>query len=219
MIQRYLFTALQQGLAAIALDPTILDELFSNLYALDSPELIAIKKFFVETPPTIYHGYARTDYQFPLYSIVLKREGESQMFIGDEAGIITDEDDPEYGSDAHAAIWKHQYDVLCVAKHPDASLYLYEVAKAIILEAFPYLIDQNIWAIKVSGSDLHPESDYLPAYLFTRVLTFECEHEFNQTIIGSKLGKAFRVTGIFGDEGGTLAEVGGVKTLVTLYGM
>lgn len=219
MIQRYIFTALQQGLAAIAVDPSILDELFTNLYALDSAELVAIKKFFVDTPPTLYHGFARTDYQFPLYSVVLKKEGETNLFVGDEAGMVTDTLDSEFGSDVHAAVWKHQYDILCVAKHPDACLYLYEVAKAIILEAYPYFIGQNLWAIKVAGSDLHPESDYLPAYLFTRVMTFECEHEFNQIIKGSRLGKAFRVTGIFGSEGGTLDEVGGVKTLVTPYGM
>ena len=217
MIQRYLYTALSAGLEVINKNPKILDGLFSDLYGLGKTELDAIRKWFVENPPMVMHGYARTDAKFPLYSITLQSEGEDKMMLGDEADQVMDSEDPDDGADTYAAMWQHNYGILCYSKHPDGTMYLYEVAKAIILQAHDYLVAQDIWGIRISGMDVHPDPRYIPEYLFVRQLTFACESEFKQVAKGSKFGKAFAVDGIFVDSSGSPHDVGEVKTLVTTY--
>lgn len=208
MIQRYLYNVLKAGLAAVAKDPTILDELFQNLYGLDATEMAAIHKLFVEKPPVIMHGYARADATFPLYSIVLQNEGEKDLLIGDDAGM-----DDEH-NDVYAAMWEHTYQILCYSQHPDATLYMYELAKTFLLTYHDYFVEKDLYAIRVSGTDLHPDERYLPGWLFVRQLTFSCEREFNQVSKVGALGKAFKVNGIFIDKAGSPSDPGAVKTLV-----
>lgn len=217
MIQRYLYTALTQGLEAIRKDPTLLDELFDELYDLGTTEMAAIKTWFRTKPPSVYHGYARADYKFPLYSIVLAGEGEDKLMIGDEADQITEPEDPDFGADAYAALWQHTYNIMCYSDHPDGTLYLYEVAKAIILRAHQYFVEKGLWGIQVSGMDIHVDPKYIPEYLFVRQLVFRCEREFRQVDKATKRGKAWKVDGIFVDSSGSSSDVGGVKTLVYPY--
>jgi hypothetical protein len=217
MIQRYLYTALVNGLEAIRRDPSILDELFEDLYELDSTEMTAIRKWFADKPPSVYHGYARADYKFPLYTIVLQSEGEDKMMIGDEADQITDSGDPDFGADAYAALWRHTYHILCYSEHPDATLYMYEVVKAIILRSHDYFIQRDLWGIQVSGMDIHVDPKYIPEYLFVRQLVFSCEREFRQVDKASRKGKAFKIGGLFVDKSGSPSDVGEVKTLVYPY--
>ena len=104
MIQRLLYTALTRGLDAIKADPTILDDLFLENYELTQTEVDGIKVFFAAKPPTVVHGYARSDQEPPLYSIILAAEREADAVMGDEAGIVDDEDDPDFGADQYTAL-------------------------------------------------------------------------------------------------------------------
>lgn len=212
MIQRLLYTTLKDGLEAIQNDLTILDDLFIQLYELERSEVEAIKTAFQTKPPGVIHGYARTDTDFPVFSIVLQSEQEDEHYMGDDAGMIDDTDDPDFGADRISTIWNHNYNILCYTEHPDLTLYYYEIAKAIFMTADLNSLD--LFNAHVSGMDLMPDPRYIPEHLFARQLAFTASREFERIDSASKLGKAFRVRGIHVDESGSPSDVGGVKTLV-----
>lgn len=217
MIQRLVYTALQSGLDAIAADLTLLDDLFSTLFELGSPELATIKTWFTAAKPKVYHGYARADYQLPFYSIVLQREGEVDTVIGDDAGMVLDPEDGHYLEDVYTAFWETEMRVLCYSENPDATSYLYEIAKSILIRAHDYFIDQGVYDTSFSGMDLAPDPRYIPDHLFVRAVSFAGRYEFQVFDRDSKLQRAFRVGGIHVDKSGSSSDVGGVKTLVTPY--
>jgi len=218
MIQRTLYKALTAGLEYFQANPDAFDTLFGDNFGLSTVEIEAIKKFFVDKPPKVIHGYARTDQTPPLFSIVLSDERETDKVLGDDAGMISDEEDPDFGSDQYAALWSHTYQILCIAEHPEATQYIYEVAKSIILEAKPTFLPEGIYGIQVSGAELLPDPRFFPEHWFVRQLTLNCQRELLTVRKGTGAGKAWKVTGIHIDSAGSPSDVGGVKTLVKPYG-
>lgn len=221
MIQRFIDTVLKQALANIAKDrEAILLELFRDELGIDEKtELDSIIDVFKNTPPKVILGYPRADSDFPLYSITLGTEGASEGFLEDGAGQVEEDDDPEFGADKKAEIWNHSYSVWCYAEHPDVCGYIYEVAKAALaLNAHDYLIGKGLWNIKLSGMEMAPDPRYAPENLFLRQLVLRCDKEFQLLDRNSKIGKAFKVSGIHVDNSGSSRDVGGVKTKVKVNG-
>ena len=217
MIQRFLYTTLKDGLEKVKNDPSILEDIFEELWRLAPSEVEGIKTAFAAKFPGVIHGYARSDTNFPVFSIVLGNEGEDQHYMGDDAGMIDDTDDPNFGADCLSAIWKHTYQILCYTEHPDLTLYYYEIAKAIFLTA--NLNSLDLFQVHISGMDLMPDPRYIPEHLFVRQMSFECNREFMRIDKNSKLGKAFKVAGIHVDKSGSPSDVGAVKTLVVPVGI
>lgn len=214
MIQRILYSALTSGLEYFQQNPDAYDNLFGDNFGLSAVEIAAIKQFFTEKPPKVFHGYARTDQTPPFIAIVLADEREVDSVLGDEAGIISDEEDPDFGSDQYTALWSHTYHLLCIAEHPEAAQYVYEVAKTIILGAKPTFIPDGIYDSQVSGLELIPDPRYMPEHWFVRQLTFTCKRELLTVKKGTAAGRAWKVGGIHIDSAGSPSDVGGVKTLV-----
>ena len=218
MIQRSLYKAIEAGFNAIQDDPEILDDVFGPRgYGLDATEIKAIKVFFKAKPPSVAQGYSRTNHTMPLVTIILGDESEAEHVIGDDAGMIDDPEDPDFGADCVTAIWQHKYPLLVYSEHPDVTTYVYEVVKSIMLTSESIFADAGIFFTDLSGMDLMPDSKYIPDDLFVRQLTLSCKREFLRVIRDSKLGKAFKVGGIFVDKSGSSGDVGGVKTLLTTY--
>jgi len=216
MIQRLLYKALVSGLDAIKADPSILDDLFRKNFELDDTEVAGIQAFFAAKPPTVVHGYARTDQTTPVISILLAGEREADAVIGDEAGNVLDELDEDFGATQYTALWEHTFHIVCITEHPDVCQYIYEVVKAIILQAKPTFIPYGVYGLTLSGADLAPDPRYMPEHFFIRQLAVSCRAEFLTVAKDTKLGKAFRVSGIHVDKSGSPSDVGGVKTLVTI---
>ena len=216
MIQRILYRALTAGLALIKEDPTILDDIFVQNYGLDQTESNAVKTFFGRSPPQVIHGFARTDQKPPLYSIVLADERETDSVLNDDAGIIEEMGDPDFGADKYAAFWSHTYNIICVAEHPEACQYIYEVAKTIILTAKPTLIPEGIYGSQLSGTELMPDPRYMPENFFVRQLSFNCKRELLTLDRKSKFTKAFKLAGLHVDKSGSPSDVGKVETLITV---
>ncbi len=212
MIQRFLFDVLSSGLAAIQADLDLLDDVF-NQYGLSAKELGEIKTWFKDNPPLVKHQYARTDDTFPLYSIVLSNEEETDLFIGNDGGLqVLDDDDPDRGVDVKSSIWQHTFHILCYSEHPDGTTYLYEVAKAIFLTAD--LADCGLHTAYFSGMDLSPATPYIPSHLFARIFAIRAQREFERKDRTTAIGKAYKVGGIHVDRTGSPSDVGNVKTLV-----
>lgn len=215
MIERYIYTALQAGIEIITARPAILDALFKDDYELDAAEVAAIKQLWEEKPPNVIHSYPRIDSSFPLYAVILSEEREDQTFIGNDAGMVTDPNDPNYGADIDAAVWVHSYWIQCLAEHPDVTRYYYEVAKSILLATD--WEERGIFSIQMSGADLAPDPRYLPENLFMRQITFKCNREFQRLDLESRFHRGTQIAGIHVDKSGSPSDVGEVKTLVTPY--
>lgn len=215
MIQRTLYRALTAGLEYFQNNPKAFTTLFGDNYGLSATEIEAIVQFFTSKPPKVIHGYARQDQTPPLYSIVLADERETDKVLGDEAGMISEEEDPDFGDDQYSVMWAHTYHILCIAEHPEAAQYIYEVAKSIILEAKPTFLPEGIYGIQVSGAELLPDPRFIPEFWFVRQLTLQCQREMLTVKQGTGAGKAWKVAGIHVDKSGSPSDVGGVKTLVT----
>lgn len=214
MIQRFLFAALRQGIEAITADPVLLEAIFEN-YELAEEEVASIKELWAREPPNVRHNFARPEDTFPLWALVLADEREVTTILGDDAGIVEEEDDPLFGADVKSSFWSHHYEILIYTKHVDATLYWYEVAKSILLEA--QLHNFGIYDLMLSGADVMPDPKYIPTHLFVRRLAVKANREFRRIIHASRIGKAFKVRGIHVDKSGSLTDPGAVKTLVTPY--
>jgi hypothetical protein len=216
MIQRTLFNILKIGIDEITRDISILEDLFIEQHNLESAEVASIVTLWKAKPPNVIHGYADADSKFPLYAITLLGERETDKFIGDSAGDVMDENDPDFPGEQNSSIWRHEYAIWVYSDHPDVTSYYYEVAKHVILTAGPIFIQNFIMDIDVAGMDMTPDPRYLPSHLFVRQLKFSCKRELLRVDPESKLGKAFKVSGIHVDSSGSPSDVGGVKTNVTI---
>ncbi len=213
MIQRFLFNILKDGLDQIQGDLFLLDPIFKQ-YGLSDTELASIREAFQTKPPKVKHQYARGDDDFPLYSIVLGNENETDTYIGNDGAVIFDPEDEDFGFDIKSSIWQHQYLIFCCSEHPDHTSYLYEVAKAVFVSA--NLDDCGVYDARFGGMDLAPDLRYLPENVFVRQFTVQGKREFERIEPGSDQGKAFKVEGIHVDKSGSSSDVGDVKTLVTI---
>ena len=221
MIQRFIFDALQDGVEQISSDLTILDQLFREVYDLSDTELDAIKTFWANEgdddkrgPPKVIHGYAPRDVKIPVYAIVLESETESLTWLNNDSGQVEDPNDPDFGADIKGSIWNHRYGIHIYHEHPDVTTYIYEIAKSILLASFEFFNDQGMFDIDVSGADMVPDPRYIPEHFFGRKLTFACQRCFTRIDRDSAQEKAFKVSGLHIDRGGSSSDVGGVKTLI-----
>lgn len=208
MIERFLYVTVQQGMEVLRDDPQLMRDIFSQ-YDLPEDELDAIETLMTTKFPLVKHQYARLDDDPPIISIVLSSEEESEHYLEDFA--VQNDD----GSDIKSAIWNHRYDVLVYTEHPDHTLYLYQMLKAIFVTAPLY--NYGLFETQLSGQDLVPDARYIPENLFARKLTFQAQKEFESLDRLAALGKAFAVRGIHIDKSGSPSDVGGVKTLVGTY--
>ena len=217
MLQRLIYKRLKEGIDIILAKPKILEQLFGELFELDSSEVDKIKTAFQTKTPNVIHGYARTDSDFPLYSIVLGNEMETDHYLSDDAGMIDDPQDPDFGADRLSSLWDSTFQILCYTEHPDLTTYYYEIAKSIFITADFY--SWGVLEYHFSGMDLAPDPRYIPEHLFVRQITFKAKYEFERVDFDSKLNKAFKVAGIHVDKSGSPSDVGGVKTLVKPVGI
>lgn len=217
MIQRLLFRALERGIAILTETPDMVGDLFRTEYGLPEGEVEGIQTLFEEQTPKVIFGYSGPDAVYPIYSVVMPAERESVKYIGDDPGMIEDPEDIQFGTEQVGSIWSHQYDILVMSRHPDATAYYYEIAKQILVTARDYFIEAGAFDMQLSGTDLAPDPRYQPEFVFVRRLSFQCSREFQRPIADSQFGKAFKVAGIFVDSDGSRSDPGDVKTLVSTY--
>lgn len=178
MLERILYTTLTDGLRQVAASPTALRAFVEALPGLEAPaetQAVAdLVKAFAAQPRPVIHGYARDDTQFPVWSIVLAGEQEDIRSLGDES-----DDDDETGQPILSSVWNSTYQILVYSLHPDTTLYLYQLLRALLLQRRHEMIRlgdlMNVSAI--SGAELSPDQVYMPAFLFTRGITMTAQAE------------------------------------------
>lgn len=217
MIERLLFNTLKDGVAFLKANPDEIVTLFSEEELLSVEEAEKVRDYFLAHPPDVIHGYARKDSTFPCWSITLGGEQESQTFLGDEGGFIDDEADPNHGADQFAAIYSYTFNVMVYANNPDVCVYYYHLMKQVIIAAFPVLKTYDLFDLRFGGADVAPDAAWVPAGLFLRRVTVTCSRQYTQTLLSTKLGRAWRVQSVHLDKAGDLGkDVGDVQTHVTV---
>jgi hypothetical protein len=219
MIHRYIHAILETGIAAYRTDQQLVDDLFAELYELEDTEVRAVKTYFEENGLNVYNGYPRLNAKPPFVSIILAQEGEAETYLGDYAGMITEDGHALYGAEVEGSVWNHVYHMPVVAGHPDVTSYMFEMVKTVMLAGLRFLIEQDCFQFSFQGHDLAPDPRYIPERFFVRQLVFSCKRQFARVDRDSRLTKAFEVAGIHIDSSGSPSDVGGVKTLVTTYGV
>lgn len=169
MFERVLFDVLLEALGQVAESPRALDLFVSGLpldTTLDEPTAVKdLIKRFAEQKRPIIHSYARDDTEFPCWAIVLAAETEDTRALGDETA-----DDDEDGLPIKASVWNSTFQVLTYSRHPDETLYLYHLLRAILIERRTELVRRGKLAniSTLSGAELSPDQVYLPEFLFVR---------------------------------------------------
>jgi len=205
MIERLIFTALQNALAEMAASRRKLTRLFHNI-GISNAEIASIWTYFSTHPPMLVHNYPRVDEAtFPLFAIILNEEKESTKFLNDEGGIITDEDletlmDPTLEQGViRTSIYQFEYSILILTQQPDLTLYYYQIAKWALTRSRQFFKANGLLDTYFSGSDLAPDARYLPEYLFVRRLNFQGLVE-NPIYEENATGIIRSVGGIFTDD-------------------
>jgi len=201
MIERLLFTALYDGIAELTANPTRLEQIFQTYHGLSATETASIRKVFEAKPPNVIHSYAREDSKFPLFAIVLNNEQETTKVLSDFGGFVDPDAVEAMYAETGAAedledraitttFFRHVYDILIYTNHPDVTIYYYELMKYFLMRARDFFREHRLYDLTLSGGDLTPDRQYLPAYLFTRRLAFSCGSEL--PVIGQKAADTFQ---------------------------
>ncbi|MDQ3171502.1 MAG: hypothetical protein M3Q55_15315 [Acidobacteriota bacterium] len=153
---------------------------------------------FRRRPPTVVLNYPRSSAEAPIYAVVMSEESESDNAIGDFVGeSLEGEDGPaaEY-SGAH---WEGSFTVFVFAEHPDVTMYLYQLAKAIMLGAKPVMERAGLVDLHFSGGDLSPDEAYVPENLFARALRVSCKYLVSIPLLMPEPG-GLSITGVWMDD-------------------
>ncbi len=172
MFERVLYSVLTESVKRLETDSR-LRKAFIKTLSLDQTtyepaKVEEVLLQFAGNDSPVIHSYAREDTTFPVFSLVMAAEQEDTRALGDETG---DKDD--HGQPIRASLWNSTHQVLVYAKHPDVTIYLYALARAIMISRRVELIERadltNMSAL--SGAELSPDAIWLPEFLFVRAMT------------------------------------------------
>jgi len=209
---------LEAGLDSYTADSAKFTALFEKWHLLDSDEVAEIVTYYTANRPSVIHNFPVGKQSFPLFAIVLGDQSESTGLLEDQGGFIELDDaladgEPDLAdSEMISTFEQSMFNILILSEHADVTLWLYHLAKDILLAGRRTFTENNVFNMKLGGADLAPDTRYEPAFLFRRILRFSCEAELMS--IGPKVGRGSKVGGMH-TSGGSDSSVGGVKTLVT----
>lgn len=182
MIERLIFTALEQAIVAVNSDPQAIVRFFRSR-GLTDVEADKIKETWQKDPPTVIHNYPRSDSSFPLFAVVLGNEYEAIKALDDFGGFI-DAETAELlqnaalqGTVLNSSIYDHQHHVMVYTEHPDVTIYYYQLAKFFLTRERDFFKENGLLDMALSGNDMKPDPGYAPEWLFVRKLTMSSKKE------------------------------------------
>jgi hypothetical protein len=103
---------------------------------------------------------------------------DSEMALGEPSRVY--DADNRINLRRRGAQYETTYHLHVIAGHQDEVIFLYSVIKALLLSQRVLLESQGIIALRISGSDFAPRTEYLPSEVFQRmmVLTFTYPFDF-----------------------------------------
>lgn len=168
MIERVIYTVVEQGRLAIQADPTLLDAVFQPdgaEYQVTDEELQLIKDWYAQRTPIVRHGYAIPGIQIPSWGITCQTEDVDKQALAAFVGMS------EFGdSNTIGVLERRTYSLVSYAQSPDAAFWLYRIGKAIILRNLRVLRSMCAGNITWSGRELEPILNMAPEPIFMRAL-------------------------------------------------
>lgn len=150
---------------------------------------------FRRRPPAVVLNYPRATAEPPVYAIVMSDENETDNAIDDFVGETLD---GERGAaqEYRGAHFEGTFSVFVFAEHPEVTMYLYQLGKAILLGAKPVLERAGLVDVHFSGGDLSPDEAYIPESMFARVLRVTCKYLVSVPVLVMDPA-GFSITGVF----------------------
>lgn len=209
-IERIIYRILTNEIEAFKSDPAAFEAfIYSGTKSTD--EAAKARAYFELHPPTVIHGFPRTDSVFPCIAIVLAGEGIAQDYIGEDA-YNTDEngmmflDSDGMAMDMHVRRWNHNFDALIYADHPDICLYYYNLARQILMAGKNEFIRNDYDQVSFTGADLAPDPRYSPEFLFLRRLGISLQSDLTYSTKENSFYQSYRMQGIGVDPGEPLSS-------------
>lgn len=174
-------------------------------------------KDFQANPPRVVMGYPRTTGSWPIYSIVLSGDEESEIPLSQYFGETLRGEKPPGGEDQQyeGAFFDQTISIYVLATHPDQCVYLYKFAKLALMGARDALVGAGLIDPTFSGGELNPDELLLPDNAFGRVLMVHCKvAETIPKVLSYRDGRNLRLSGIFGCDVVVDGQRGGVETYV-----
>lgn len=162
MIQRRLYTVLQQGLNAFAANPDLYNTVFGTYLGLGDKEVASIRATLARSPVRVQHGYPNKDITMPCVCILLQAESQSQKYLGD-LGLLP------LGGVGTGSLWENSFQLMIYSENIDLTSYVYELVKAIFMAAHMQLAELGIIQPSFTGMDLVPDPQYMPDNVFCRI--------------------------------------------------
>jgi len=204
-VERIIFTRLETQIDAMIAEPRLYERFLVDC-GLEEAEAKIARERWVERPVSVVHGYARGGTAFPVIAVVLGSESTVLDYLGED-GSALDEEGEEYFDDegnlvdAHVRRWEQRYDLYVYAEHPDEALYLYQLAKQIMVSGRGEFQAAGLDEITYSGAELAPDPRYMPSEMFTRrfSVTLRADEQYLEPASGAKI-KAIQGVAVLDDE-------------------
>jgi hypothetical protein len=140
---------------------------------LEAEEAEHARARFVEFPPAVIQGFARTGGTIPCYAITLGSDDIAQDYIGEDAEMLDEDgdyyrDETEEVVDPHVRSWTQRFDIYIYSDHPDECVYLYRLLKKMLVGKRKAFHAADFDEVSFSGADLALDPHYAPADLWTR---------------------------------------------------
>jgi len=162
---------------------------------------------FQRSPPSTKLGYARSSSDFPCYAVVLESDKQSDDALADYLGETTPHEPDAVAKEYVGSMFEQTIGIYVFAEHPDVCLYMYQLAKAILIGSLHTLTEYGILDPRYDGSDLNPQETYLPETMFTRRLGVTLKSLMSVPNVLAVDPARVRIGGLFAED----IAVGGVR--------
>ena len=176
--ERVIQEVLKLGFAAIHEDQSIIDDLF---FSLPKDVKKEIKEYYAEHEVAVRQNFPKDAIKFPIVAVVNGDDNEdpSLDFMGD---FMTAEFDTALTNRlnviGHAL--RTDFHIYCLAgKDANAALWLYYMAKAILVSNLLTLEAHGLQNSIFTGRDLRLREDLFPEFTFARMLGLSCVNYFS----------------------------------------
>ncbi len=165
---------------------------------------------FQRHPLTPVLGYPRTSATFPCLSLIMERDVETDAAMNNLIGQTIPGEVIGAASRYNGSMYEKTYGLFIYATHPDVCLYMYHLAKMILVGSHETLAEYGIIDPSFEGTEMLPEENLLPENMFVRRLGVTCKSMETVPDILSPDPERVRVTGIYANDTVVSGQRGGV---------
>lgn len=188
LIDDFLQVFLVKKLKWIKENPKVIDLIFQTGRR---ETLNKLKEFITNSKVKVIIGYPREQSSLPCYVITLAPEHEQPIGLGDDSDtfenydIDTESTNEELVNEATKAMSQYlantymnsNYRIECWSDNGDLTAYMYVILKWCMWGSRQEMLNLGWVNITLSGTDLEPVPDYMPAFIYRRSIQINLMYE------------------------------------------